>query len=56
MSDICLLADEFQTFWNLLNKYQQNSIYFVSALQLAWKTIYKNIKQYITLITDKEMY
>ena len=41
---------------NLLNEYQLDPAYFVSAPQLAWNALLKNINQSIPLITDFEMY
>ena len=57
LSDICLLADVFQAFRNiLLDEYQLDSAYFVSAPQLAWNALLKHIDRPIPLISDQEMY
>ena len=57
LSDICLLTDVFQMFRNnLLNKYQLDPAYFVSAPQLAGNAALKHIKKLIPLITDPGMY
>ena len=57
LSDICLLADVFQTFRNnSLDEYQLDPAYFVSAPQLAWNALLKQIDRPIPLITDSEMY
>ena len=56
-SDICWLADVFQIFLNkVLNKYQVDPAYFVSAPQLGWKSLLKHIDRSIPLITDLEIY
>ena len=57
LSDICLLADVFQAFRNnSLDEYQLETAYFVSAPQLAWNALLKQIDRPIPLITDPEMY
>ena len=56
MSDIFMLVDVFQTFWNYsLHKYQIDPAYFVSALQLAWNALFKTIDRPIPLISNPEM-
>ena len=57
LSDICLLADVFETFRsNSLEEYQLDPAYYVSAPQLAWNALLKFINRPIPLITDPEMY
>ena len=57
LSDICLLADVFETFRsNSLEEYQLDPAYYVSASQLAWNALLKFINRPIHLITDPEMY
>ena len=57
LSDICLLADVFETFRsNSLEEYQLEPLYYVSAPQLAWNSLLKFINRPIPLITDPEMY
>ena len=57
LSEICLLADIFQMFWNnSLDEYQLDPSYFVSASQLAWNALLKQIYRPFPLITDPEVY
>ena len=57
LSDICLLADVFETFRsNSLEEYQLDLAYYVSAPQLAWNALLKFINRSIPIITDPEMY
>ena len=56
-TDVCLLADVFQTFRATSKEaYDLDPAYFVSAPQLAWNAMLKFIKRPIQLITDAEMY
>ena len=57
LSDICSLADVFETFRsNSLDEYQLDPAYYMSAPQLAWNALLKFINRPIHLITDPEMY
>ena len=57
LSDICLLADVFQSFRNQsLDEYQLDPVFVVSAPQLVWNALLKHIDRPIPLITDPEMY
>ena len=57
LTDICILADAFETFRaNSLNEYQLDPAYYMSAPQLAWSALLKFIDKRINLITDPEMY
>ena len=57
LTDICILADVFETFReNSLNEYQLDPAYYLSAPQLAWSALLKYINRPIHLITDPEMY
>ena len=57
LSDVAFLADVLQMFrYNLLDKYQLDPAYYMSALQLTWSALLKFIYRPIYLITDPEMY
>ena len=56
-TDVCLLADVFQTFRATSKEaYELDPAYFVSAPQLAWNAMLRFIKRPIQLISDAEMY
>ena len=57
LTDVCILADVFETFRaNSLNEYQLDPAYYLSAPQLAWSALLKFIHRPIHFITDPEMY
>ena len=56
-TDVCLLEGVFETFRLTSNEeYNLDPAYFLSAPQLAWKTMLRFIKRPIEFISDAEMY
>ena len=55
-SDTLLLADVYENFRNMcLEKYQLDSVYFVSAPGLAWEACLKKTVEELELLTDIDM-
>ena len=55
-SDVLLLADVFEIFWEMcLKSYELDSVKFISAHGLAWQAALRNTEVKLELLTDVDM-
>ena len=56
LSDVLLLADIFENFWNILNnQYGLDPAWYVSAPGLDWDATLRSVKVQLELLSDSEM-
>ena len=56
LSDILLLADVFERFWNIcMNHYELDPAWYFSAPGLAWDAALKITKVQLELLSDSDM-